>query len=143
MPAFAMIAAGHLGAPTVPWHSVLKITEKNGNAWIMNGTCEQFNWPHATWLLDYNIFFATRVKDADIRLAEPWFKNTFRKNITWFWDVARGRLEELFDEMDYGSMFAMPHDEGVQPVRALAKAKFEGVWEEACGRAGISVDSHM
>lgn len=51
-------------------------------------------------------------------------------------------MEELFDEMDYGFLFALPHDERVQAVRAQAEAKFAGTWEVACEFAGISVDEY-
>lgn len=141
-PACAMMRATLEDGPMVPSHSVIKITEKDGKEWVMDGTCEQFNWPHDTWLMDYKTFVAARVRDGLIRRAEPAYKDAFRESISWFWEEARTRMEELFDELDYGFLFTMPRHERVQSVRAQAKAKFVGTWEEACEMADFQVDGH-
>ncbi|KAH7382420.1 hypothetical protein DE146DRAFT_681474 [Phaeosphaeria sp. MPI-PUGE-AT-0046c] len=118
--------------PPIPLHAVLKITEKNGKAYIMDGTVEQFGWPHETWLLDMEDFCETRL-GGSIWHADSRLKGNTRERINCdgFWTAAHKRMEELFAELDYSDLFALPREERVQKVRAQAKAKFSGAWKEA------------
>jgi hypothetical protein len=128
-PALVMFRAG--SKAEIPLHSFLKITEKNGQAWIMDGTVEQFGWPHETWFLEFKEFCTTRL-GGNIWRADSSLKSRVKG---WFgggfWAVARERMEELFDELEYGDLFALPREERVQQVKAQAKAKFAGAWQEA------------
>lgn len=125
----------------IPPHSVLLVTERDGQQSIMDGTLEQYGWPSETWLQSLTDFAATRL---DISEEPYWgFAAEEEKESTrdiaaqvdgGYWGVVNERMTKLFAELDWDELRCLGTAERVERVKKQAEEAFAGASEETWER---------
>ncbi|KAF1830050.1 hypothetical protein BDW02DRAFT_473951, partial [Decorospora gaudefroyi] len=120
-------------------HSCLQITDGNGEKFVFDGTTDQFGLDWKThWLMPrreieenhmkvehgFSMLVRWKEDEAGVLLGDPTFMHGY-------WIVARGRMEELFQEMEWSSFCGLSEADIEIRVRALGQSKFKGAYEEA------------
>ncbi|CAA9961881.1 hypothetical protein PTMSG1_05258 [Pyrenophora teres f. maculata] len=123
-------------------HSCLLVTENNKEM-ILDGTIDQYGLEWRThWLLTKEAAMASHMGDLDPRDDDEW--EEIRKSLSdpyfyhGYWGgVADRRIEELFETLDWESLRGLSEAEIESSIRAIARNKFVGAYEEAQERAQI------
>ena len=129
-------------------HSCLLISDGNDGNYVLDGTADQFgrNWK-THWFMAAKELIANFLHPKYSNPSDIWTTNE-KGEVTkcerlegkdcshgeWtvgYWVVARRRMEQIFQELDWTSLRGLSDDNVEERIRSLSKAKFEGAFEEA------------
>jgi hypothetical protein len=120
---------------TVMDHSVLVIDRPGHQSMVMDGTPAQLAWKRSTWYIPQSEFTDTRmaaptawrwVLQADRAFADAVYPDCD----DGYWGWVKPLMEELFGELDWDALLALPRAQRVEKVKEQAEAKFADAWEQ-------------
>ncbi|KAF2029719.1 hypothetical protein EK21DRAFT_67018 [Setomelanomma holmii] len=136
VPKPAFLLSEKSGRPAaIRWHSVLVVTGKNACERVMDGTPQQFGWPRSKWLLSMADFHEEHA-DKD-RLKKAYCTTEEQKKAVktglkrkHFWRKVRKAMKELFKDLKWDDLAALPRENHLKTMKKLAEAKFAGISTE-------------
>lgn len=130
-------------------HSCLLVSDGNGDKHVLDGTADQYgrNWK-THWFMAAKELIANFL---DPEHSDPkkhiWVTNengeitvcerlegkdcSHGERTVGYWVVARRRMEQIFQELNWTSLRGLSDDDVEERIRSLSKAKFEGAFEDA------------
>ncbi|KAI4662474.1 uncharacterized protein J4E79_004764 [Alternaria viburni] len=129
-------------------HSCLLISDGNDGNYVFDGTADQYGRDWKThWFMAREELVAnfldpkysdprdiwTTDKQGEVAKCER-LEGKDCSHGYWavgYWVVARRRMEQIFQELNWASLRGLSDDDVEERIRSLSMAKFEGAFEEA------------